>query len=368
MRNRKPFDFGLLIVILLLLAGGIIMISSASSVYAFQKFNNSYYFLIKQLSWAGLGIGLMLIVSRIDYKIWGKFSKLIFFISIALLILVLIPHIGVVNNGARRWIGLGFTEFQPSEVVKISAIIFFAHKLSRPKEELKSFWTGFIGFLIMPGIIVVLLMLEPHMSSAVLIMLVSLIMLFVAGARLRHFAIISLPGIAIGLAAIVYEPYRLKRLTTFLNPWGDPKGDGWQVIQSLYAIGSGGLFGLGLGRSRQKFLYIPEPHNDFIFSILAEELGYIGVIAILILFLIFIWRGLRIAMHAPDTFSSLLATGITSLVAIQVLINILVVTSSMPVTGMPLPFFSYGGSSLLFLLLGMGILLNISRHTTNNGS
>lgn len=364
MPTKRPFDFGIFIVILLLLAGGIIMISSASSAYALHRHDNSYHFLVKQLAWAGLGIALMLIISRIDYRLWGKFSGVIFFASISLLIIVLIPHIGVERNYARRWIDLGFTEFQPSEAVKFALIIFFSYKLSKAKDSLASFWTGLLPYLIWIGIIVFLLLRQPHMSSAAVIAFVGLLILFIAGARIWHFILLSFPVFALGAAAIVYEPYRLKRLLTFFNPWSDPQGDGWQIIQSLYAIGSGGLFGLGLGRSRQKFLYIPEPHNDFIFSILAEELGYIGVLAVLTLFLIFIWRGLRVAMNAPDTFGSYLAAGITSLVAIQVFINVAVVTSSMPVTGMPLPFFSYGGSSLLFLMVGMGILLNISRRAS----
>lgn len=364
MVSKKPFDFGIFIVILFLLALGIIMISSASSAYALHHHGNSYLFLTKQLAWAGLGIVIMLIVSRIDYRLWGRFSGLLFIIGIALLMVVLIPHIGVERNGAQRWINLGFTEFQPSEVVKLALIVFFAYRLSKDKDKLSSFWTGLVPYLMWIGLIVVLLLLQPHMSSAAVIVFLGIILLFVAGARIWHFMMLAFPTLALAVVAIMLSSYRLKRVTAFLDPWSDPKGDGWQIIQSLYAIGSGGLFGLGLGRSRQKFLYIPEPHNDFIFSILAEELGYIGVLVVLIAFLIFIWRGLKVAMNAQDSFGSLLAAGITSLVAIQALINILVVTSSMPVTGMPLPFFSYGGSSLLFLMISMGILLNISRSAT----
>ncbi len=364
MLRNKPFDFGIFIVILLLLAGGIIMVSSASSAYALYHFKNSYHFLAKQLMWAGMGIVVMLTISKIDYRLWRKFSGLFYFIGIALLLIVLIPHIGVNRNGAQRWIDLGFTEFQPSEIMKLALIVYFAHKLSKIKDTITSFWHGFMPYMMWVGLIVGLLMLQPHMSAAGVVILIALVMLFAAGAKIWHFFIISLPAAGLMFAAILVAPYRMQRLLTFFDPWSDPRGDGWQIIQSLYAIGSGSLFGLGLGRSRQKFLYIPEPHNDFIFSILAEELGFIGVLVVMILFLIFIWRGLRVAMHAPDSFGSLLAAGITSLVAIQVLINVAVVTSSMPVTGMPLPFFSYGGSSLLFLMVSMGILLNISRGTS----
>ena len=367
MISKKPFDFGIFIVILLLLGSGIIMICSASSAYALHKFNDSNHFLIKQLISAVLGIAAMLLISKIDYRIWGKYSSLFYIVSIALLIIVLIPGIGSYKNGAQRWIDLGFTEFQPSEMVKLAVIIFFAYRLARAnKEDFASFWTGFIPYILRVGVIVGLLLLQPHMSAAGVIGFVGIIMLFAAGFKFWHFATIFSPVAILGFLAVRFSEYRWKRITAFINPWDDPRDTDFQLIQSLYAIGSGGLFGLGLGRSRQKFLYIPEPHNDFIFAILAEELGYIGVLVVLILFLIFIWRGLRIAIHAPDTFGSLLATGIVSMVAIQVLINLAVVTGLMPVTGMPLPFFSYGGTSLLFLMIGMGILLNISRNSNYN--
>lgn len=361
MEGKRSFDYGIFIVVLFLLAIGVVMVYSASFAFALYYFNDSHYFLIRQVIWAGLGLIVMLIVSKINYKVWGKLSGIIYFISIVLLILVLIPHIGVEKKGAQRWINLGFMEFQPSEIAKLAMIIFFSYKLSKVRDTIKSFFNGLLPYLIHIGIIAGLILLEPHMSSTVVVVLIGLIMLFTAGARIWHFILISFPVIGGGVLAIIMEPYRLKRLTAFLDPWSDTQGSGWQIIQSLYAIGSGGLFGLGLGQSRQKYLYIPEPHNDFIFSILAEEMGYVGVLVVLILFLFFIWRGFKIAMQVPDTFGSLLATGITSLIGLQVLINIAVVTSSMPVTGVPLPFFSYGGSSLLLLMAGVGILLNISR-------
>jgi cell division protein FtsW len=367
MRTR-PFDFGLFIIILFLLAFGIIMVASASSVNALYTFHNSYHFLIRQFAWAVLGLAAMLVISKIDYRVWGRFSGLIYLISIALLMLVLIPHVGVNKNGSQRWINLGFGEFQPSEIAKLGIIVFFSYRLSKAKDTLNSFMKGLLPFLFGIGAIVVLLMAQPHLSASIIITGVGIIILFAAGAKVRHFLFLSLPT-AVGLfAAIVLEPYRMQRFLTFLNPWSDEKGAGWQIVNSLYAIGSGGIFGLGLGQSRQKFLYIPEPHNDFIFSILAEELGYIGSITVLVLFMIFIWRGMKIAMQSKDTFGSLMATGITSLVALEFIINISVVTSSMPVTGMPLPFFSYGGTSLFFLMVGMGILLNISRSAGNGGS
>lgn len=366
MKKIRPFDFGIFIVILMLLVGGIIMIASASSVNALARYGNSYYLLERQMIWAAIGIIAMLFVSKIDYHLWGKFSNLVYLVSVVLLILVLIPHIGAIRNGAQRWINLGITDFQPSEVAKLGIIVFLSYRLTKDREKLGDLVKGLIPFIITTVIVVGLLLLEPHKSCAIIILLLTGILIFTAGAKMSHIAAAgALAGIA-GFALIMKDLYSSKRIFTFLNPWVDPRGDGWQTIQSLYAIGSGGIFGLGLGRSRQKFLYIPEPQNDFIFSILAEELGFIGVVTIIILFLIFMWRGIRIAMKAPDVFGSLLATGLTSLVAVQVLINIAVDIALLPVTGVPLPFFSYGGSSLCFLMIGMGILLNISRSVSNS--
>ena len=248
-------------------------------------------------------------------------------------------------------------------MVKIFMIIFYAAVLTKNKEDLGKFFKGFVknfAFLIP---IAALLMVEPHFSATMVITGIVLVMMILAGCKLWH---IIVPGVIAGVPALIFivvkEAYRLKRVTAFLDPWSDKLGDGWQVVQSLYAIGSGGLFGTGLGQSKQKYLYLPEPQNDFIFSVLAEELGFIGCLFVIILFAILIWRGILIAIKAPDMFGSLLAIGITSLIAIQSIINIAVVTSSMPATGMPLPFFSYGGTALLILLCEMGILLNISRN------
>jgi cell division protein FtsW len=267
--------------------------------------------------------------------------------------------VGTEIKGSRRWLG----GFQPSEFAKLAVIIFFSYSLSKRKEKLEYFFKGLVPYLIIIGVFAALLLLEPHLSGTMIIASIAIIILFTAGARIKHFAILSLPTFAGLTAAIAFSPYRLARFLSFLDPLKDPKGDGWQVVNSLFAIGSGGWFGRGLGKSLQKFLYIPEPQNDFIFSILCEELGFVGALVVLLLFLIFIWRGIKIAMNAPDMFGSLLAIGITSLVAVQVIINILVITSLVPVTGMPLPFFSYGGTSLLFMMSAIGILLNISRYS-----
>ena len=358
---NNPIDFTLLITIIVLLGIGLVMVLSASSPSALSISGNSYFYFNKQLIFAVLGVIAMFIISKIDYRFYHKFYKYAWWISLILLITVLVA--GKEINGAKRWIYPTETlSFQPSEMVKLLMIIFYAAILVKNRDELNKYGKGFFKHIIMVAPIIVLLLIEPHFSASMIIIGIVAIMMIVAGCKFWHFLVsglvVGVPGI-IGL--ILLEPYRLQRVTTFLNPWSDPTGDGWQVIQSLYAIGSGGLFGAGLGESKQKYLYIPEPHNDFIFSILGEELGFIGCAIVIILFGIFIWRGILIAMKSPDMFGSLIAIGITAQIAIQVIINIAVVTSSMPATGMPLPFFSYGGTSLFILLCEMGILLNISK-------
>ena len=358
---NNPFDFTLLITILLLLGIGLVMVLSASSPSALSETGNSYSFFSKQLIFAVLGIFAMLFISKIDYRFYQKFYKHAWVIAVILLVLVLIT--GKTINGSKRWIYITDTlSFQPSELVKMLMIIFYAGILTKNRDELGEYKKGFLKHIAMVAPIIALLLLEPHLSSSVVIIAICSIMMIMAGCKFWQFAATGLTvGIPAIVGIIVAAPYRLQRVVTFLDPWKDATGDGWQVIQSLYAIGSGGLFGVGLGDSKQKYLYIPEPHNDFIFAILGEELGFFGSAIVLILFAIFIWRGILIAMRAPDMFGSLLAVGITTLVGIQVIINVAVVTSSMPATGMPLPFFSYGGTALFMLLCEMGVLLNISR-------
>jgi cell division protein FtsW len=362
MKEKKPFDFWIFISVLILLTFGIIMLFSASTANAYNYHQDTYYFLKKQLVYGALGFLVMLFVSRIDYHKLGKISPILIVITIILLILVRIPGIGRNINGSWRWIYIGPQSIQPSELLKITMILFLAFSLSKRKDQLQYFFKGLLPYLMLLGLFAGLLLLEPHLSCTILIVMVGSIMLFCAGAKIKHFVLMITPAIA-GLAVLISTwGYMQERVLTFLNPWEDKQGSGWQVIQSLYAIGSGGWFGRGLGKSLQKFLYLPEPHNDFIFSVMAEELGFIGVVAILMLFFLFIWRGVKVSISAPDVFGSLVAIGITSLIAIQVIINVGVVTSSMPATGMPLPFFSYGGTSLLFLMCEIGILLNISKY------
>ena len=358
--KSKPFDFILFIVVLILLGMGITMVLSASSPMSLSTTSSSYTYVSKQAIAAVLGIIVMLIISKIDYKILSRFYKIIWIVSIVGLAAVMIPGIGVTVKGATRWIKFPvFGTIQPSEITKLGLIIFFATYLTKHRNELKSLWKGFfkpILFFLAPPIFIILVK-QSHLSASVLIILTISVMMLMAGCKVSHFAIFGGAGVTIGSIGLYVlakyfgiGAYRLKRITAFLDPWADPLDTGWQIIQGLYAIGSGGLFGVGLGNSRQKYLYISEPHNDYIFAVLAEELGFIGCIVVILLFAIFIWRGIIISMKAPDMFGSLLACGITALIGFQAIINIAVVTSSMPVTGIALPFFSYGGTSLIILL------------------
>ncbi len=353
---EKPFDFILFVTVLILLAMGIVMVLSASSPQALAESGNSYAYVSRQAVFAVLGIGLMLVISKIDYHRYEAFARIAYFGSI--IMLAIVPLLGFSAKGATRWLEIGPIRFQPSEIAKIALIIFYASWLTQNKDKLKELGNGFIKpFLLLVPIAIILVIFQDHLSVTIIIILVISIMMLMAGTKIKYFVTLGSVG-AIGGAGILFAlakftekgAYRISRIVTFLDPWSDPSDKGWQIIQGLYAIGSGGLFGAGLGESKQKFLYIPEPHNDFIFAVLAEELGFIGCAVVIILFAIFIWRGLLIAMKAPDMFGSLVAVGVTALIGLQAIMNIAVVTSSMPNTGITLPFFSYGGTSLVILL------------------
>jgi len=315
------------------------------------------------LLFAVLGIIAMVTVMNIDYGRWKKFAKVALLAGFFLLVLVLIPGIGVVRGGARSWLGISSFGIQPSEFMKICMLLFLARMLSDKdnKRDITHFVKGLLPPLLLVGLAFGLIMLQPDLGTGVVLVGASLLIIYVAGARLLHLGMLALVGLIGFVGLIAAAPYRLQRITAFLDPWADPLGAGYQAIQSLYAIGPGGLVGLGLGGSRQKYSYLPEPQTDFIFSIIAEELGFIGGSLVLILFLLLIWRGMRAAITAPDAFGSLLAAGITGMVAVQVIINVGVVIGLFPVTGITLPLISYGGSSLTLMLTSIGILLNISR-------
>ncbi len=352
-------DYPFMLAVGLLLAYGLVMLFSAGSARAFSNFGDSLWYFKNQLGGAILGTGAMLVFSKVDYHDWGRWAAVALAGSAFLLLLVIIPGVGTTRNGATRWL----FGFQPSEIAKVAVILFFSFSLSKNQKILPDFLRGFCPYIGVLGVFVVLLALEPHFSCIVLIGAVGMILLFAAGAKIKHFFIIGLPAIVGMIMMVIMEPYRMARFVSFLDPFADKQGDGWQIVQSLYAIGSGGIFGLGLGQSRQKYQSLPEPQNDFIYSVLAEELGLLGAIVLIVLFCFLLYRGVKIALKAPDLFGTLLVTGIIGIVGIQALINIAVVTSSVPVTGMPLPFFSYGSTALVITMAEMGIVLNVSRQS-----
>lgn len=359
--RRRPPDLLIIIAIFMLLVVGIVAVGSASTPEALKLTSGKDPFLFgkRQIFSALTGIVLMFVAMRFDYRRIKKFTWPFAVITIISLIAVLI--VGRNVSGATRWIDLKFIRFQPSELAKLSVIFFLAHYLSELGNGIKRFVPGVLIPLIYTGIIGFLIMKEPDFGTTISIFVILFAMLFAAGVRMLHLSGFAVMGVVAGIFLVIVEPYRLKRLFSYINPNADPHGSGWQILNSLYAIGSGGLFGLGFGRSRQKFFYLPEPHTDYIFAIISEELGLIGAVAVLFLFLFLAWRGFRAAVTARDAYGSLLAVGITSYVIFQAIINIAVVTASLPATGITLPLISYGGTSLWITLISLGILLNISK-------
>ena len=339
------------------------MVYSASAIWAEYKFDDSFFFAKRQMLFAVVGIIAMFFIMNVDYWTWRTWAKVILIVCFVLLILVLIPGVGNVRNGSRSWIGVGAFSVQPSEFMKLAMIAFLAKFLSEKQKQITSFKSGLMPSLGLVFTAFALIMLQPDLGTGTVMVGTCVVMIFISGAKIMHFVYLGLVGVAGFVGLIASAPYRMDRITSFLDPWKDPLGTGFQMIQSLYAIGPGGLFGLGLGESRQKFFYLPEPQTDFIFAIIAEELGFIGGSFVLLLFSLLLWRGVRIALGAPDLYGSLLATGIIAMIAIQVMINIGVVTGLMPVTGITLPFLSYGGSSLTLMLMAVGVLLNVSRYS-----
>ena len=373
--NNK-MDYILFITVLILLSLGVVMVLSASAPSALSSTGKSYTYFLKQFEFALAGIGLMLFFSKSDYRFLRKYYKVIYVISVAILLLVLVPKLGKSVNGAKRWIEIkGIGQFQPSEFTKIGLIIFYAGYLSDHKNDLKQFGKGFVlpmAFLIPP--IAILYFVQNHLSVSLVVGIVTCVMMLMAGCRLLHFMFAGLAGVA-GVALVIIrellkgdasDSFRMDRIMTFFDPWSDATGTGYQMVQSLYAIGSGGLFGVGLGNSKQKYLYIPEPQNDFIFAIIGEELGLIGCAVVIMLFVILVYRCVRIALNCTDIFTCMVVIGIGAQIGIQAALNIAVATSSMPVTGVALPFISYGGTSLIIFMSAVGIVLNISKHVKMN--
>ena len=352
----------LIVCVLFLAIFGAIMVYSASSYSAQVNYGNSEYFLIKQVVGIVLGGCSLFFMAFFDYNKLEKFKWPILIVGIVLLILVFVPGIGISNYGAQRWIRLpGFT-IQSSEITKFCFIIFSASYLSRAKDKVKTF-KGILPILCVGGVICLLIMLEPNMSITMCVGLVMVVMLFVGGMRFKHFALLAVPAIALVFVLIIIEPYRLDRLMAFIDPWASPKGEGYQLIQSIYALGSGGLFGVGLFNSRQKYLFLPFSESDFIFSVIGEELGLFGAISILVVYLIITICGIKVAIRAKNRFGCLLVVGITAIIAVQTLLNVAVVTGSIPPTGLPLPFISAGSTSLLVFMSAIGIVLNVDRQS-----
>jgi cell division protein FtsW len=326
------------------------------------QLHDAYYFVKKQAAYAGVGMLLFFVVSNIPYPFWRKHVGII--LLICLISLLAVPLIGEVRNGARRWIDLGFLSFQPSEYVKLGMIIYTASIMVKKQAVLDSFKRGVLPPLIVVGIVCALLLIEPHFSATVIILVTCLTIIFCAGARIRHLLMLGLTGVPLLVGLLFLGKYRVDRLLTMFDPLSDPSGKGYQVMQSLIAIGPGGLTGVGLGRSIQKMAYLPEAHTDFIFSIISEELGFIGGAAVVALFVILMVRGVLIALQAPDQFGTLLGIGIVTSLTVEAIFNLGVVTALLPVTGVPLPLISYGGTALVIKLVQLGILLNLSRYRT----
>lgn len=363
--QRRSPDYTLMAVVALLLGIGIVMVYTSSTAIAEADFGNRYYFLVRQAIWVGIGLGAMAFFAGVNPWYWQKHSRTALLVAVVLLLLVLIPGIGISRLGARRWLGYGQLAFQPSEVAKFAYIMWLSTYLARYARDVTDFVRGLLPPVMVMGLLFGLIMLQPDLGTSLTIAGTGVLMLFAAGARLTHLAGLGVLGAAGVFVLARIDEERWSRITTFLNPWADPTDSGYQIIQALLAFGSGGLFGVGLGESRQKYFYLPERHTDMIYAVLGEELGFIGAALVLLLFFAFAWRGYRIAIQAPDRFSSLMAAGVTSLITLQAALNIAVVTASIPSTGIPLPFLSYGGTSLVITLSGVGILLGISRFCRN---
>ena len=356
----KKIDKILLLSVIILSLFGLLMIYSSSNIWASYKFNNPYKYLINQGIFLLIGYFLIYIISKIPYQIYKKYSNKILLFCLILLILVLIPGIGTIRNGSRSWFGIGPFGIQPSEFTKLGLIIFTAKYLSNNK--IKNIKTSVLPILLVVFIIFGLIMLEPDFGTGVIIVMSVVALLFVSGVNMSFFVKIGVLGLIGIVVLVIVAPYRMARITSFMNPWSDPLGSGFQIIQSLYAIGPGGLLGMGLGNSIQKHFYLPEPQTDFIFSIISEELGFMGILIVAFLFITIIYRGIKISLNQEDNFGKYLSYGITFSIAFQTILNLMVVVGLIPVTGVTLPFLSYGGSSLLISMIEIGILLNISSY------
>jgi cell division protein FtsW len=346
-------------VVAVLVCVGIVMIYSASAIYAHGSVGDSTYFLKRHLVYLLIGLVMMFFAMSVDMDVVRRWSKPLIIASVALLVLVLV--VGRETSGAKRWFRFGIVNFQPSEFAKIAMMVYMADFIARKKELMKSFLHGYLPAMMVLGVVVGLVLLEPDLGTAVTITLVCFIMMYVSGVRASYIGASLLASLPLLYALLFRVAYRRKRMMIFLNPWADKRGTGFQIIQSFIALGSGGIFGIGLGQSRQKLFYLPASHTDFIFSIIGEELGFLGTGSIVILFTLFVWEGMKVAFKAADMFGRMLSLSIVSLIAIEAIINIGVTAGALPTKGLPLPFISYGGSGLIFHLMAVGLLLNVAR-------
>lgn len=357
--TRGRPDFVLLFVTIILIGLGMVMIFSSSSAQAIIKHDHASYYVYKQLVFAGIGFFLMLLFMGIPYRHWKKIAPFLLLVSLLMLVLVLL--VGNHVNGAKRWFMLAGFNLQPAEFTKLSLILYLSTLISKKGERVRSFKKGLIPILIVVGLLALLVMLQPDFGTVIILVFIAGAMIVVGGADLRQIFMLLLGMVPLLIYLAVSKSYRLERLNSFMNPFDNPTESGYQLIQSLYALGSGGLSGKGLGQSVQKLFYLPEAHTDFIFAVIGEELGFIGAFLVLIVFFIFIWRGFRAAFRCPDLFGVILGMGIVTMLFVQFLLNLGAVTGSLPITGVPLPFISYGGSSLILCMASTGILLSISR-------
>ena len=360
-REKKP-DLILLLVTLLLVTVGTVMIYSSSSILAMERFRDGQFFLKKQIFFLILGLLVMVLMTRIPYYKLRKLAWPGIAVSAILLIAIWIPHLGIRAGGAIRWLNLGVFSFQVSELAKVALILFLAHHLTQRANHIREISQGLLIPFGITGVIVGLILLQPDFGTTVIIAVITLMMIYLAGGRIVHLVGIAALFLPVAVWLLLHKTYRLTRLTAFLDPWKDPRNSGFQIIQSLIAFGSGGAFGVGIGDGMQKLFYLPEPHTDFILSVIAEESGFIGVGLILFLYIVLIVRGFQISLKAPELFGNLLAAGLTMLLALEAFINIAGVMGLIPLKGLALPFLSYGGTSLVMSLIAVGILLNISAY------
>ncbi|MBW2308303.1 MAG: putative lipid II flippase FtsW [Deltaproteobacteria bacterium] len=356
---RHP-DTVVLFIVLSLVGLGVTMVYSASCILALENFGNQYYYLQRQALFSLAGVFLMFVVMRIPYRFYYRLSYPILGIGLALLTLLHIPGFGRSIGGATRWLQAGAVVFQPSEVAKLAIVIFMSYSLSKKQEKIKTFSIGFLPNMLISLVALFLIMKEPDFGTSIMLVVIVLLMMFIAGTKVRYLFLTALGSFPIFYLLIARAEYRLARILVFLNPWIDPQRAGFQITQSFIAFGSGGLWGQGLGQGKQKLFFLPAPHTDFIYAVIGEELGFVGTALVLALFLILVWRGVRIAYRMTDPFGCLLAMGITAMLGIQALVNMGVTLGLLPTKGLPMPFVSYGGTSLLVSLIASGILLNIS--------